>query len=128
VAAEAITGKMLLFGAPDDVRPRAAWEGSAAAAGHDAVAPILTSAALAPAAAFAVFAVMVPVLVRGRSLALDILGATIWACALPYAVGALPFLPNPNGAVAGAAVGGALAVAAREAGLVPLPGRRPAVP
>jgi hypothetical protein len=128
VAAEAITGKMLLFGPPDGAKPHRAWQTSASAAVHDAIGPVVTSPVLAPAVVFAFFAVALPVLVRGRSLALDALGAGAWAVALFSALGALSFLPHPRGAVAGALLGAALVVAAGEAGLLPLPGRRQSVP
>ena len=132
VAAEAIAGKMLLFGSPAGTHPRASWETSASSAAHHAISPIVTSAALAPAAVFAAFAVALPICLRGRSLALDLVGAGIWAVALAAALSALPSalpsLPHPRGAVAGALVGAALVVAAREAGLLPAPGRRSTLP
>jgi hypothetical protein len=132
LAAEAITGKMLLFGPPDGTRPRGGWEASASSAAHGAISPILTSPAFAPALVFAAFAALLPIFLRGRSLALDALGAGIWAVALASSLSALPSalpsLPHPRGAVAGALVGAALVVAAREGGLLPAPGRRSTLP
>jgi hypothetical protein len=128
VAAEVITGKLLLFGPPDGREARAAWEGSALGAGHHALGPVVTSPALAPTVLFAAAALLLPVLVRGRSLGLDVLGAAVWAGAFAFALGAVPFLSQPRGALAGALVGGAIAVAAGELGLVPPPGKRHDVP
>jgi hypothetical protein len=126
VAAEALTGKLLLFGPQDGALPRAAWEGSASAAAHHALGPIVTSPVLLAAPVFAAFAVALPIVVRGRSLALDLAGAAVWAYALRFALDALP--SAPHGAVAGAVVGAALAVAAGTAGLLSAPGRRAYVP
>ena len=53
-------------------------------------------------------------------------GAVLWAYGLRFALDALP--SAPHGAVAGAVVGGALAVAAGTAGLLSAPGRRAYVP
>jgi hypothetical protein len=132
VAAETLGAGRLLFGSPGDVQPRGAWEDSAAAAGHHAIAPVLTSPALAPAVVFAFFAVALPVVVRGRALWLDAIGAAVWAGGLAGSLNGLPrlfpSLGQPNGAVAGALLGAALVVAAGEAGLVPRSGRRPDLP
>jgi hypothetical protein len=128
VAAETFGAHHLLFGSPGDVHARATWEASASAAGNHALLPVLTSPVLAPAAVFAFFGAALPVLVRGRALALDVLGGAVWAGGLAGALGALPrvfpSLGQPDGAVAGALLGAALVVVAREAGLVPLPGSR----
>jgi hypothetical protein len=119
---------MLLFGPPDGAKPRGAWEASASGAWHGAIEPVLTSPALVPAAVFAIFAVALPIVVRGRSLVLDSIGATAWAAGLAATLGAMSFLPHPRGGVAGAALGAALVVAAGETGLLPLPGRRQPLP
>ncbi len=79
---EVLTGESLLFGVPDGVLPRAAWEGSISAAGSDALGPLLSGPALAPALVWAAFAVLLPLVVRGRWLAVDLLGAALWAAGL----------------------------------------------
>jgi hypothetical protein len=107
VAAEALTGKLLLFGTQDGARPRAAWEVSASSAGHYALAPIVTSPVLLAAPVFAAFAVALPLVVRGRTLALDLAGAAVWAYALRFALDRLP--AAPHGVVAGVVLGGAIA-------------------
>ena len=79
---EVLTGQDLLFGVPDGALPRADWEGSISAAASDALAPLLSGPALAPAVVWAAFAVLLPLVVRGRWLAMDLLGAGVWACGL----------------------------------------------
>jgi eukaryotic-like serine/threonine-protein kinase len=102
--AEVLTGDRLALGAA----PGAALEGS-----H--LAPLVSSGALALAALWAVAAVLLPVLVRGRRLAADLVGATAWAAALGSATQAvcatLSWQPAMRGLVAGAVVAGGLAVA-----------------
>jgi hypothetical protein len=68
------------------------------------------------AALWALAAVLLPVLVRGRSAALDLVGVAAWASALAVATRALSealVLDPPLGLVAGALVGAVIAVAAR---------------
>ena len=74
VLAEALTGDRLVFGAPRDVLARSAWEGSAFEATQHALAPLVAGGGLALAALWALAAVVLPVLVRGRSAALDLVG------------------------------------------------------
>jgi eukaryotic-like serine/threonine-protein kinase len=79
---EVLTGKSLLFGIPDGALPRGDWEGSISAAASDALAPLASGPALAPAAVWAAFAVLLPLVVRGRWLAFDVVGAALWAAGL----------------------------------------------
>jgi hypothetical protein len=76
----------------------------------------VTSGALVLAGLWAAAAVLLPVLVRGRRLAVDIVAATAWAAALGSATQAvaeaLSWQPAMRGLVAGAVVAGGLAVAA----------------
>ena len=128
VLAEAATGNELLFGAPAGVDPRAAWEASLSGAANDALFPALASTILLPAIAWAVFAAVLPLFVRGRALVLDIAGAAVWAVGLVAVhsglarvmAGDVP-LDDARGAVAGAVLGVLLAVAAAGAGLVSPP-------
>jgi hypothetical protein len=102
--AEILSGERLALGAPPD----------AALAGTHLL-PLLTSGVLALAALWAAAAVLLPVLVRGRALAADVVGATTWAAGLGSATqavaGALSWQPAMRGVVAGAVVAGGLAVA-----------------
>jgi hypothetical protein len=128
-AAELLTGRRLLFGLPEGVAPHAAWQDSVTGAAAHALYPLLTSPALAPLAIWAAFAPLLPLLVRGRSLALDLVAAGAWAVALVaahFALGdlltATTALGEPRGAVGGAVLGGLAAAAA--AGLA-APARAP---
>ena len=135
VIAEAMTGNELLFGAPSGVEPRGAWEASLSGAANDALFPTIASSALLPIVVWAAFAALLPLLVRGRALVLDILGASIWAVALIAAhsglaqvmAGDVP-LNDARGAVAGAVLGVLVAVAAAGLGVVSPPRDEESVP
>jgi hypothetical protein len=102
--AEVLTGDRLALGAP----PGTALD-------LERLDPLLTSGALALAALWAVAALALPIVVRGRLLAADVVGATAWAAALGSATQAvadtLSWQPTMRGLVAGAVVAGGLAVA-----------------
>jgi hypothetical protein len=102
--AEVLTGDRLALGAPPD---------AALDAKH--LDPLLTSGALALVGLWALAAVVLPIVVRGRVLAADVVGATAWAAALGSATQAvadtLSWQPTMRGLVAGAVVAGGLAVA-----------------
>jgi hypothetical protein len=116
--AEAWTSGRLLTGPASGVLPRAAWEGSALHAVRGAVWPLLSAGALALAVLWALAAVLLPLLVRGRSAALDLVGAAAWAATLAAVTQALAeglLLDPPRGLVPGAVLAGVIAVAARAA-------------
>jgi serine/threonine protein kinase len=116
VLAEALTGERLLFGQPRDVLARGAWDGSAVDAVRDALIPLQAGGTLAIAALWALAAAVLPLLVRGRSAALDLVATAGWAAALAAATGALGealMLDAPRGLVVGALAAGAVAVGAR---------------
>jgi hypothetical protein len=115
---EVVTGKSLLFGVADATLSRQDWQQSISSAAGDALGPLLSGPALAPVVVWAAFAVLLPLLVRGRWLTVDLLGAGLWAVGLVVtltAVGdmlaATTALSQPRGAVAGA-IGAALIVVA----------------
>jgi hypothetical protein len=115
---ELLTSERLVFGAAPDALPRSEWEGSAVEAMQHALWPMLAGGALGLVVLWALAAVLLPVLVRGRSAALDIVAVTGWAAALAAATQALSealVLDPPRGLVAGALAGGVVAVAARAA-------------
>jgi hypothetical protein len=89
VLGEAITGKALLFGSPDGTLPRSDWEGSISAAVSDVLQPLATTPALAPLVVWAAFALVLPLVVRGRWLAVDLVGAGLWVVGLVVASMAL---------------------------------------
>jgi hypothetical protein len=95
------------------------WEGSLQAGALHVVGPLLTVGVLLGAALWALAAAVLPWLVRGRGAAVDIVAATMWSAAV---VAAAPLVDSgldasshqlARGAVLGAVLGGALAVAAR---------------
>jgi hypothetical protein len=114
--AEALTSHRLVSGPASGVSPRGTWEGSALLAVRDAIWPLLSAGALALAALWALAAVLLPILVRGRSAALDIVGAAAWAATLAAATQAISdalLLHPPRGLVVGALGAGVIAIAAR---------------
>jgi hypothetical protein len=118
VLAETLTGERLLTGQPRDVLAAGAWHGSVLDAGGDALAPLLSGGTLAIAALWALAAAVLPLLVRGRSPALDLVAATGWAATLAAATQAIAqglVLEAPRGLVAGALASAAIAVGARAA-------------
>jgi eukaryotic-like serine/threonine-protein kinase len=108
--AEALADDRLALGPP-----RAAgapgWQAGAGRALDDVLLPTLTHGALLVAAVWALAALVLPVVVRGRVFAIDLVGATAWATALGSATQAVA--PGMRGLVAGAVAAGGLAVAAR---------------
>jgi hypothetical protein len=118
---EAVTGESLLFGVPDGTLARASWEGSLAGAASDALEPLVTTQALAPAAVWALFAAVLPFAVRGRWLAFDLMGAALWAVGLIAAHVALGdllaadvALEQARGAVAGGVAAALIALSVSQ--------------
>jgi len=111
--AEALLGRTLLFGAPADVPPRPQWDGAASITASEVVQPLVTSGALLLAVLWGVAALVMPWIVRGRSLSADIIGATVWAAGVAGAtvsIGEAVSASAPKGLVAGALAAGILAV------------------
>jgi hypothetical protein len=118
--AELLTGRTLLLGAPPAVAARGSWHGSAGDALSHAIWPLLTSGALLVAIVWALGAVLLPIVVRGRVAALDMVAATAWAGAVAagtqYAAESLTWdgsAPHPRGLVIGAVAAGLIAVSAQ---------------
>jgi hypothetical protein len=116
----ALFDRRLLLGVAAGTRDRASWQGSAPDAATHALAPLLRSGALAFAIVWAVAAVALPWLMRGRSLPLNSFAAAVWALLVAAATvalaGALRHYPvrlDPVWLVPGAAVAIAAAVGAR---------------
>lgn len=119
--AELLSGDRLYLGPPSGAAPAHAWSGDAAAAATDALEPLARSGLLAVALVWAVAALVLPWLVRGRHLSVDIALAAAWAggtsaaaALAARALGALPAAAEPRGAVVGALAGAAFAVAWRR--------------
>jgi hypothetical protein len=77
---EGIADRTLLLG-PEIAAPNG-WQGSLGLALSDVIAPLFSWSVLAPAAVWALAALALPLLVRGRAPVLDALGALIWAAGL----------------------------------------------
>jgi hypothetical protein len=93
--------------APDD------WTASLSVAFHDVLGPILSSGALAAASVWAIAALVLPHLVRQRSLAADAVLVTVWAAVTVSAtetVIAAGGYGMPPSAVAGALASAAVAL------------------
>jgi hypothetical protein len=112
VAGEILGGRALLWGTADGTLSRSDWQDSVGGAASHALSSALTSPVLAPALAWAAFAAILPFVVRGRVLALDLVGAGLWAAGLAAAhvgmadvVGVSSQLEQARGAVAGPLLG-----------------------
>jgi hypothetical protein len=118
--AEPLLSRRLWLGPPTGMPARWAWEGSFTTAATQVVGAALTLELLLGAAVWALASAILPWIVRGRSAALDVGAAVVWTVAL---LAAVPMLeralfahagqPSPRGALLGAVLGCALAVAAR---------------
>jgi serine/threonine protein kinase len=120
ILAEPLFARHLWLGLAPGAPSRAVWEGSVSATATHVLAPVLGVGVLLGAALWAGAAVVLPWIVRGRRMALDVVGATVWAAALASATPALvsgvsaqALHLSPRGALLGAIVGGILAVASR---------------
>jgi eukaryotic-like serine/threonine-protein kinase len=124
--------RRLWLGPPGALGKPASWEGSLSTTAAHAILPLLSLALLLGALLWALAAVTLPWLVRGRSATLDAFAAILWAAALAVGEGSLSLvgrggplahavgsglggaaLPSPRGAILGAALGAVFAVAAR---------------
>jgi hypothetical protein len=118
--AEPLLARHLWLGPPAGLPPRAVWEASFDTTSKQVVGPLLTVELLIGAAIWAIAAMILPWIVRGRSAALDVVGAVAWTVGL---LAATPLLerallphsnqPSPRGVLLGAVLGCALAVCAR---------------
>jgi serine/threonine protein kinase len=118
--AEPLAGRRLWLGEHGGIPARSVWETSLASSATHVVGPAIALGVLLGALLWAAAAVALPWMVRGRSAPLDALAAAVWAGALFAAAPALDSglaahaaQAGPRGAVVGAVLGGALAVAAR---------------
>ena len=117
--AELASGEALLIGA--GAGAGSGWQASPLRAASDALWPVIVSGRLAPALSWALFASLLPLVVRGRALVPDLLGAAAWAplLALAQAWLAAPSvtlvpLEALERALPGAAVGALVAVLVRR--------------
>jgi len=111
--AEPLLGRDLLFGLDRVLPPRPGWDGAPSIAASDVVGPLVTSGAPLQAVLWGLAALVMPWLVRGRSLSVDIVGATVWAAGLAGATASIGEAVSgsaPKGLVGGALAAGILAV------------------
>jgi hypothetical protein len=119
--AESLFAKRLWLGPPSGLPVHNAWEASIGGSVTHVVLGTLTVELAFGAVAWALAAVILPWLVRGRSAALDVATAVLWTVAL---LAAVPLLErallshasqhaSPRGALLGAVLGCALAICAR---------------
>jgi hypothetical protein len=118
--AEPLAARKLWLGVHAGVPAHSVWEGSLGSAATHVVGPLLSLSVLLGAALWALGAVLVPLLVRGRNASLDVVAATVWSVALAAAAPATAAAasgaaaaPSPRGLVLGAVLGGFAVVAAR---------------
>ncbi|MGZ8622400.1 MAG: hypothetical protein ACXWW8_07430, partial [Solirubrobacterales bacterium] len=120
-ALETTGDRTLLLGAADG--PAAdGWQHSAGAALSDVILPLLSPGVLAVATLWALAAVTLPLLVRGRAPVLDMVGALIWAAAL---ISAHRLLAGPDGEPTGLLIASLLAATATVLVARHLPTRAP---
>ncbi len=115
--AEPVLRPALFLGDVPGTPPAHAWEGSVAGALTDVLGPILASGAPLVAVVWALAALVLPALVRGRRLLVDLVLVTGWAAGVASATGALAaalpwpgMQPEPRGLAAGAVAGAAAAL------------------
>jgi hypothetical protein len=117
--AEPLLERPLLFGVADGTAPLPEWRDSATGAASDVLHPLLSSPGTAPIAVWVALAAVVPLLVRGRSLVVDVAGAALWAAALVAThrvlgevLAASVARETARGVIAGALLGAAVVVLA----------------
>jgi hypothetical protein len=109
----------LWLGEPSGTPARAAWEGSLSGTAVHVIAPALSVGVLVGAGLWAVGAMVLPWIVRGRSAPVDVVAAAVWSAAVTAATAVLVSglsshsHTSPRGAVLGALAGATFAVGAR---------------
>lgn len=107
---------LLLAFPPLEELPRR-WESAASIAATDVLAPMVSTGAPVLCAVWAAFALVLPWIVRGHSLALDSVAAAVWAGALGAATASVAVWigrPEPDNLAVAIAACAALAVVARR--------------
>jgi hypothetical protein len=120
VLAEPLLARRLWLGPAPGTPARAVWEGSLGSSAAHVIAPLLSAGVALGALLWAVAALVLPWIVRGRSAALDVVAAVTWTAAVAAAapaldagLGAATQHATPRGLVLGAVLAGLAAVAAR---------------
>ncbi|HTE61901.1 MAG TPA: serine/threonine-protein kinase [Solirubrobacteraceae bacterium] len=115
--AEPLLARALVFGAAPETPARAGFDGAPGITAGDVIAPAVSSGALLLGVIWAAAALVLPWLVRGRSLASDVVAAAAWSAGTAAATIALgEWLGDrvgqsaPHGLAAGAVVAAVLAL------------------
>ncbi len=103
--AEPALSKALVLGTP---QPEPSWDAIAGRALQDAAWPLVTSGAALLIVLWALASLVLPWLVRGRSLIIDVVAAAVWAGALAAATATLTERVVGPGSTAPGLLGGAL--------------------
>jgi serine/threonine protein kinase len=118
--AEPLLGRRLWLVSAPGTPARAVWEGSIGTTASHVIEPMLTLGVLLGALLWAAGALVLPLIVRGRKAALDIVAVVTWSAALAAAAPTLDAglatqltYPSPRGVVLGAVVGALFALASR---------------
>ncbi len=118
--AEPLAGRHMWLGPLAGTPPRAVWEGSLSSAAAHVIWPLLSVGMVLGALLWALAAALLPLLVRGRGAALDVVAVTAWTAVVAISASRLAggfatagAASAPRGLVLGAVLGGAIAVAAR---------------
>src|SRR5215207_8486792 len=109
-ASEELADRTLLLGPVEHPPPD--WTGSVGTALGDVIGPLFGGAVLAAAAVWALAALLLPFLVRGRTPVIDALGALIWAAGLISALRLVAGGTSPPGLLFAAVVAAAVAALA----------------
>jgi tRNA A-37 threonylcarbamoyl transferase component Bud32 len=107
--AEPLLDRRLLLGTPAGVPVRDRFDDGASLAAADVIGPLTAAPTIALVAIWAGAALLLPWIVRGRTLAGDLVGATAWTAGLAAATASLS-TSGPRGLVLGAVAAGAVAV------------------
>jgi hypothetical protein len=97
---EELSHRTLMLGPVAD--PPAGWKSSASTAVTDVVFPLIDGQVLAAAGIFAAAALVLPLLIRGRTPLIDALGALIWAAGLITTLRLVAGSTSPPGLIFGA--------------------------
>jgi hypothetical protein len=115
VVATRLTGSGLYLIPAPSLRSQADWARSLPRTVHEVLGPLVFSGLLAPAIVWAAAAVVLPWLVRGRSLAHDLIAVTIWSALLFGATAATlraaGYAAPPAAAILGTLAGALIALA-----------------
>jgi serine/threonine protein kinase len=118
--AQPLFSQRLWLGPASSAPSRLAWESSLSLSAEHVLEPMLTLGVLLGALLWGAAAIALPVIVRGRIAALDLVAVVLWSAALvlaePVIDAGLPAQtahPTPHAAVLGAVVGALIALATR---------------